>query len=110
MHHRVLTRIGVDRITHSEEEMGRHIAQMLHNPLTRHYVTRWAVQTPIDLSDTSLLAEHRRRMEADEQVRGGGASGHGGGRMRLRYEKLNSELLVKLLYFAAVAFGLTRKY
>ena len=39
MHHRVLTRIGVDRIIHPEEEMGRHIAQMLHNPLVRDYVS-----------------------------------------------------------------------
>ena len=39
MHHRVLTRIGVDRIIHPEEEMGRHIAQMLHNPLMRDYVS-----------------------------------------------------------------------
>ena len=39
MHHRVLTRIGVDRIIHPEEEMGRHIAQVLHNPLVRDYVS-----------------------------------------------------------------------
>jgi trk system potassium uptake protein TrkA len=37
MHHRVLARIGVDRIIHPEEEMGRHIAQMLNNPLVRDY-------------------------------------------------------------------------
>ncbi len=39
MHHRILTRIGVDRIIHPEEEMGRHIAQMLNNPLVRDYVS-----------------------------------------------------------------------
>lgn len=39
MHHRILARIGVDRIIHPEEEMGRHIAQMLHNPLVRDYVS-----------------------------------------------------------------------
>ncbi len=39
MHHRILAKIGVDRIIHPEEEMGRHIAQMLHNPLVRDYVS-----------------------------------------------------------------------
>jgi trk system potassium uptake protein TrkA len=39
MHHRVLTRIGVDRIIPPEEEMGRHIAQMLHNPMVRDYAS-----------------------------------------------------------------------
>jgi trk system potassium uptake protein TrkA len=39
MHHRILTRIGVDRIIHPEEEIGRHIAQMLNNPLVRDYVS-----------------------------------------------------------------------
>src|SRR5690606_31373083 len=33
MHHRILSKIGVDRVIHPEEQMGRHIAQMLHNPL-----------------------------------------------------------------------------
>ena len=39
MHHRILSKIGVDRIIHPEEEMGRHIAQMLNNPLVRDYVS-----------------------------------------------------------------------
>lgn len=39
MHHRILSKIGVDRIIHPEEEMGRHIAQMLHNPLVKDYVS-----------------------------------------------------------------------
>lgn len=38
-HHRILSRIGADRIVHPEEEMGQHIAQMLHNPLVRDYVS-----------------------------------------------------------------------
>ncbi len=39
MHHRILSRIGVDRVIHPEEEMGRHIAQMLNNPMVRDYVS-----------------------------------------------------------------------
>ncbi len=38
-HHRILSKIGVDRIINPEEEMGRHIAQMLNNPLVRDYVS-----------------------------------------------------------------------
>ena len=34
-----------------------------------YVLTRWAEQTPIALADTPLLAEHRRRMEADRGVR-----------------------------------------
>lgn len=33
-----------------------------------YVLTRWADQTPVALSDTPGLAEHRRRMEADEGV------------------------------------------
>lgn len=38
-HHRILTRIGVDRVLLAEQEMGRHAAQMLHNPSVRDYVS-----------------------------------------------------------------------
>lgn len=38
-HHRILAKLGADRIVHPEEEMGQHIAQMLHNPLVRDYVS-----------------------------------------------------------------------
>ena len=34
-----------------------------------YVLTRWANQTPVALSDTPLLVEHRRRMEEDEGVR-----------------------------------------
>lgn len=37
-HHRILSRLGADRIVHPEEEYGQHIAQMLHNPLVKDYV------------------------------------------------------------------------
>lgn len=38
-HHRILRKIGVDRIVHPEVEIGQHIAQILHNPLMRDYVS-----------------------------------------------------------------------
>ena len=37
-HHRILSKLGVDRIIHPEVEVGQHIAQILHNPLVRDYV------------------------------------------------------------------------
>ncbi|MFZ5962765.1 potassium channel family protein [Thalassococcus sp. BH17M4-6] len=38
-HHRILSRLGVDRVIHPEVEVGQHIAQVLHNPLVRDYVS-----------------------------------------------------------------------
>ena len=38
-HHRILNKLGVDRIIHPEVEVGQHIAQVLHNPLVRDYVS-----------------------------------------------------------------------
>lgn len=38
-HHRILRKIGVDRVVHPEEEIGQHIAQVLHNPLVRDYIS-----------------------------------------------------------------------
>lgn len=37
-HHRILTKLGVDRVIHPEEEMGRRVGQILHNPHVRDYV------------------------------------------------------------------------
>lgn len=37
-HHRILSKIGVDRIIHPESEIGYHVAQKLHNPLVRDYI------------------------------------------------------------------------
>jgi trk system potassium uptake protein TrkA len=38
-HHRILAKIGADRVILPEQETGMHIAQMLHNPLVRDYVS-----------------------------------------------------------------------
>ena len=38
-HHRILTKLGADRVILPEQEIGRHVAQMLHNPAVRDYVS-----------------------------------------------------------------------
>lgn len=38
-HHRILSKLGADRVIEPEQDIGRHIAQMLHNPLVRDYVS-----------------------------------------------------------------------
>lgn len=38
-HHRILSKLGADRVIHPEEEVGQHVAQKLHNPLVRDYVS-----------------------------------------------------------------------
>lgn len=37
-HHRILSKLGADRVILPEQEMGRHIAQMLNNPMVHDYV------------------------------------------------------------------------
>ena len=36
-HHRILNKLGADRIVHPEQEMGQQVAQSLHNPLVFDY-------------------------------------------------------------------------
>ena len=38
-HHRILSRLGADRVIHPEVRVGQQTAQMLHNPLIRDYVS-----------------------------------------------------------------------
>lgn len=38
-HHRILSNLKVERIIRPEVEMGQHVAQMLHNPLLKDYVS-----------------------------------------------------------------------
>ena len=38
-HHRILLKLGVDRVIQPEAEVGQHIAQVMHNPLVRDYVS-----------------------------------------------------------------------
>jgi trk system potassium uptake protein len=38
-HHRILSKLGADRVILPEQEMGRQIAQMLNNPVVQDYVS-----------------------------------------------------------------------
>ncbi len=38
-HHRILSKLGADRVILPEQDYGRHVAQMLHNPAVRDYVS-----------------------------------------------------------------------
>ncbi len=38
-HHRILSKLGADRVILPEQEMGKHIAQMLNNPVVQDYVS-----------------------------------------------------------------------
>ena len=38
-HHRILSKLGADRVILPEQEMGKHIAQMLNNPMLQDYVS-----------------------------------------------------------------------
>lgn len=38
-HHRILTKLGADRVILPEQEVGIHVAQTLHNPAVRDYVS-----------------------------------------------------------------------
>ncbi|MCD1616472.1 potassium channel family protein [Salipiger marinus] len=38
-HHRILSKLGADRVILPEQEMGRHISQMLNNPVVQDYMT-----------------------------------------------------------------------
>lgn len=38
-HHRILSKLGADRVILPEQEMGRHAAQMLNNPAVHDYVS-----------------------------------------------------------------------
>jgi len=67
-HHRILTKLGADRVIHPERDVGQHIAQMLHNPLVRDYLSLGNGYYIIDLRvpetlhgktlDTLKLDEH----------------------------------------------------
>ncbi|CUH39318.1 Ktr system potassium uptake protein A [Jannaschia seosinensis] len=55
-HHRILVKMDVDRVILAEQEMGQHIAQMLHNPLVRDYVSLGNGYHVVDLQVPEELA------------------------------------------------------
>ncbi|WP_349600304.1 TrkA family potassium uptake protein [Thalassospira sp. NFXS8] len=59
-HHRILSKMDADRVILPEQEMGQHIAQMLHNPVVRDYLSLGNnfhvinINVPEELEDTPL--------------------------------------------------------
>jgi trk system potassium uptake protein TrkA len=59
-HYRILTKIGADRVVQPEQEVGQHIAQMLHNPAVLDYISLGNgfhvvnIAVPKDLDGTAL--------------------------------------------------------
>ncbi len=48
-HHRILSKLGADRVILPEQEIGQHIGQMLHNPMVRDYVSLGNGYSVVDL-------------------------------------------------------------
>lgn len=66
-HHRILDRLGADRVIHPEEEIGQHVAQMLHNPLVRDYLSLGEGNFLVDLSiPESFEGKHLRDLKLAE--------------------------------------------
>jgi trk system potassium uptake protein len=85
-HHRILTKLGATRVIRPEEEVGRHTAHVLSNPLLRDYVsigngchvvslTIPGSRDGMRLSEFDLLGEHKLRCVG--VMRGTEFIGHG---------------------------------
>lgn len=71
-HHRILSKLGADRVVHPEQETGQHIAQMLHNPLVRDYLSLGNGYHIVDLSVPEALhgsGVDALKIEEHEQLR-----------------------------------------
>lgn len=71
-HHRILSKLGADRVVHPEQETGQHIAQMLHNPLVRDYLSLGNGYHIVDLSVPEALhgsGVDELKIEEHEQLR-----------------------------------------
>lgn len=71
-HHRILSKLGADRVVHPEQETGQHIAQMLHNPLVRDYLSLGNGYHIVDLSVPEKLhgePVEALKLEKHEQLR-----------------------------------------
>ena len=58
-HRRILTRIGVDHVVNPEQDMGRRVAQMIHNPYVRDYMVAAGNQTTVSLDAPERLVGRR---------------------------------------------------
>lgn len=57
-HHRILAKLGADRVVQPEKEIGEHVAQVLHNPLVRDYVSLGNGYTMGDIRVPETLDGH----------------------------------------------------
>lgn len=57
-HHHILNKLGADRVIHPEEEIGQHIAQVLHNPLVRDYISLGNSHYIVDIQVTEKLNDY----------------------------------------------------
>lgn len=55
-HHRILAKLGVDRVILPEQEIGQHVAQVLYNPLVRDYVSLGNGFHVVDLTVPASIA------------------------------------------------------
>ena len=55
-HHRILSKLGADRVILPEQEMGRHIGQMLHNPAVQDYVSLGNAYSVVNIVAPKSLA------------------------------------------------------
>lgn len=73
MHHRILSKLGADRVIRPEQEVGIQVAQALHNPLVRDYVSLGNGYNVVDISapagiegrscdDPDLFEAHQLRL------------------------------------------------
>lgn len=86
-HHRILSKLGVDRVIHPEKEVGQHIAQVLHNPLVRDYVSLGNGQHVVNFripaslqgkSLTQLPHDNKYNLRCIGVMRGSDFMGHDG--------------------------------
>ncbi|WP_308917638.1 TrkA family potassium uptake protein [Jannaschia sp. LMIT008] len=54
-HRRILSRIGVDHVVNPEQEMGRRVAQTIHNPFVTDYMVAAGNQTVVSLNAPGRL-------------------------------------------------------
>lgn len=77
-HHRILSRLGVDRVIHPGREVGQHIAQVLHNPLVRDYfslgngqhVVNFRIPEALQGRELDELSHHRYDLRCIGVLRG----------------------------------------
>lgn len=96
-HHRILSHLGVTRVVHPEREVGRQMAQILHNPMIRDHVSlgngynvvNLRVPETLEGKPVEALPLERHRLRCVGVMRGSKFAGdHQGGGCTLRRDDL----------------------